>query len=275
MPRSTSGETATEAVSIASMVVLPSLLSLHSTLHRGSRWSKHCLGHFRQFLYPLSYWWRRTACPCPHLCLYPCPAPIAADHCGGASYFPQFMAFCIKGNMSVYYFRRFILRLSNTTPHVKHTGRSTSARKSYSDSSDACAPCLSPSAGMSSSPSSGYPYSQWLALNYVMLHAELAIKAAKLKAQISSESDLVHTVEDALAHISQPRPVPADQLGSREMSQQVQSRRFQPSSLSIPTGSCTMRQRMVQPKSANPFGLHCSSKSRYDFLIRFSRASQG
>ena len=99
MPKSTLGE----AVSIASLVMLPSSLSLRSTSHRGSRWPKHCLGHFRQVLQPMSYrWWRRTPCPCPRSCSYPCPAPIAADHCGGASCFPQFMAFCITGNVSVH-----------------------------------------------------------------------------------------------------------------------------------------------------------------------------
>jgi hypothetical protein len=40
--------------------------------------------------------------------------------------------------------------------------------------------------------------------------------------RILAQPDSVLTVEDALTHISQPQPVQAGQLGSSEMSQQVQ-----------------------------------------------------
>ena len=39
--------------------------------------------------------------------------------------------------------------------------------------------------------------------------------------RILAQPDSVHTVEDALAHISQPQPVQAGQSGSSKMSQQV------------------------------------------------------
>jgi hypothetical protein len=83
-----------------------------------------------------------------------------------------------------------------------------------------------------------------------------------------AQPDSVHTVQDALTHISQPNPCRSASPAQARRASRCFSRRFHPFSSSILSASCMTRPRMAQIRSASQFSsAESRNPTRYSFLI--------